>query len=90
MTTYPGGPKGAQYNTKTGEFKSYAQGQAEGMIAGNGSDMYFGIYAGAVIQKMDTDTLKINTLFNLKDVYEQDRPYIMKFENDKLLIWYNS
>lgn len=86
MTTYPGGPKGARYDTKTGEFESYSHGQAEGMIAGNGSDMYFGIYTGAVIQKMNTDTLKIETLFNLKDKYEQDRPYIMKFENDRLLI----
>ncbi|WP_053600652.1 FIMAH domain-containing protein [Bacillus sp. FJAT-18017] len=86
MTTYPGGPKGARYNTKTGEITTYSQGQAEGMAAGNGSDMYFGIYSGASIQKMNTDTLKTETLFNLYDVYEQDRPYIMKFENEKLLI----
>ncbi len=86
MTTYPGGPRGAQYNTKTGAFQSYAHGQAEGMIAGNGTDMFFGIYTGAVIQRMNTDTLEIKTLFNLNDIYEQDRPYIMKFENDKLLI----
>ncbi|WP_243298494.1 carbohydrate binding domain-containing protein [Bacillus litorisediminis] len=86
MTTYPGGPKGAQYNPKTNKFVSYAQGQAEGMVAGNGSDLYFGIYPGAVIQKMNTETLKIDTLFNLKDAYEQDRPYIMKFEDNKLLI----
>lgn len=86
MTTYPGGPRGAQYNTKTGAFQSYAQGQAEGMIAGNGTDMFFGIYTGAVIQKMNTETLEISNLFNLKDEYEQDRPYIMKFEDDKLLI----
>lgn len=86
MTTYPGGPKGARYNTKTGEVTTYSQGQAEGMIAGNGSDMYFGIYSGASIQKMNTDTLEVKTLFNLYDEYEQDRPYIMKFENEKLLI----
>ncbi|MDR4890100.1 carbohydrate binding domain-containing protein [Fredinandcohnia sp. QZ13] len=86
MTTYPGGPKGARYNTKTGEITTYSQGQAEGMVAGNGSDMYFGIYSGASIQKMNTDTLEVKTLFNLYDEYEQDRPYIMKFENDKLLI----
>ncbi|WP_449537925.1 FIMAH domain-containing protein [Ferdinandcohnia sp. Marseille-Q9671] len=86
MTTYPGGPKGARYNTKTGEMISYTQGQAEGMAAGNGSDMYFGIYSGASIQKMNTDTLEVETLFNLYDEYEQDRPYIMKFENEKLLI----
>lgn len=86
MTTYPGGPKGARYNTKTGEVTTYSHGQAEGMVAGNGSDMYFGIYSGASIQKMNTDTLEIKTLFNLYDEYEQDRPYIMKFENDKLLI----
>ncbi|WP_052427605.1 WD40 repeat domain-containing protein [Neobacillus niacini] len=86
MTTYPGGPKGAKFNPKTEQFVSYSQGQAEGMAAGNGSDMYFGIYPGAVIQKMNTDTLGTETLFNLKDEYEQDRPYIMEFENNKLLI----
>ncbi|MEH7235366.1 FIMAH domain-containing protein [Bacillus sp. JJ1562] len=86
MTTYPGGPKGARYNTKTGEVTTYSHGQAEGMAAGNGSDMYFGIYSGASIQKMNTDTLEFKTLFNLYDDYEQDRPYIMKFENNKLLI----
>ncbi|MFJ7936681.1 FIMAH domain-containing protein [Sporosarcina sp. NPDC096371] len=85
-TTYPGGPKGAQYNTKTGKFVSYSQGQAEGMIAGNGSDMFFGIYPGGSIQKMDTNTLKINAIFNLKDQYEQDRPYIMEFADNKVLI----
>ncbi|MEH7011050.1 hypothetical protein V7087_09525 [Neobacillus niacini] len=86
MTTYPGGPKGAKFNPKTEQFVSYSQGQAEGMAAGNGSDMYFGIYPGAVIQKMNTDTLGTETLFNLKDEYEQDRPYIMEFQNNKLLI----
>jgi hypothetical protein len=86
MTTYPGGPKGAKFNPKTKQFVSYSQGQAEGMIAGNGSDMYFGIYPGAVIQKMNTSTLETETLFNLKEEYEQDRPYIMEFENNKLLI----
>ncbi|MGM9973624.1 MAG: hypothetical protein ACI33K_06260, partial [Clostridiaceae bacterium] len=86
MTTYPGGPKGSKYNTKTGTFTTYTQGQAEGIVAGNGNDLYFGMYPGAIIQKMDTSSLAIETLFNLKDGYSQDRPYIMKFENDKLLI----
>lgn len=86
MTTYPGGPKGARFNPKTGEFNSYLQDQAEGMAAGNSSDMYFGIYPGAVIQKLNTGTMKFENLFNLKDTYEQDRPYIMKFVDNKLLI----
>ncbi|WP_052352760.1 carbohydrate binding domain-containing protein [Neobacillus dielmonensis] len=86
MTTYPGGPKGAQYNPKTNSFVSYSQGQAEGMAAGNGTDMYFGVYPGASIQKMNTETLKQETLFNIKDTYEQDRPYIMKFIENKLFI----
>jgi hypothetical protein len=86
MTSYPGGPKGAQYDPIENKFVSYNQGQAEGMVAGSGSDMYFGIYPGAVIQKMNTDTLEIQTLFNLKDGYEQDRPYIMKYEQGLLLI----
>lgn len=86
MTTYPGGPRGSKFDPRTGIFSSYLHGQAEGMIAGNGNDMYFGIYPGAVIQRMDTETLQIETLFNLKDVYEQDRPYIMQFVEDKLLI----
>lgn len=85
MTTYPGGPKGAQYNPKLDRFLSYEQGQAEGMVAGSGSDMYFGIYPGAKIQKMNTDTLEIETLFELKE-FEQDRPYIMKYAENKLLI----
>ncbi|MEH7247374.1 hypothetical protein V7114_11400 [Neobacillus niacini] len=86
MTTYPGGPKGAKFNPKTKQFVSYSQGQAEGMVAGNGTDMYFGVYPGAVIQRMNTDTLVTETLFNLKEEYEQDRPYIMEFDNNKLLI----
>ena len=86
MTTYPGGPKGAQYNPKTNSFVSYSQGQAEGMAAGNGTDMYFGIYPGASIQKMNTETLEQETLFNIKDTYEQDRPYIMKFIENRLFI----
>ena len=86
MTTYPGGPKGAQYDPKTNQFASYNHGQAEGLVAGKGNDLYFGMYPGAVIQKMDTETLKLTTLFNLKDTYEQDRPYIMQFAEDKLLI----
>lgn len=85
MTTYPGGPKGSQYNTKTGQFVTYAQGQAEGIIAGNGTDLYFGMYPNAVIQKMNTETLAMETLFSL-DIEEQDRPYIMKFIENKLLI----
>ncbi|MEK5186956.1 carbohydrate binding domain-containing protein [Solibacillus sp. FSL W7-1324] len=86
MTTYPGGPKGSRFNTKTNQFVTYSQGQAEGIIAGNNSDLYFGIYPGAVIQKMNTDTLASETLFELKTDYNQDRPYIMKFEDNKLLI----
>lgn len=86
MTTYPGGPKGSEYDPVTNTFRMYNQGQAEGMIAGDGSTMYFGIYPGAVIQKMDTDTGALTNLFNLKDTYSQDRPYIMKYEDGKLLI----
>lgn len=86
MTTYPGGPKGIKFDTKTATYTTYAQGQAEGIIAGNGTDLYFGIYPGAVIQKMNTDTLALETMFNLKTTYEQDRPYIMQFTDNKLLI----
>ncbi|MEO4055359.1 hypothetical protein [Solibacillus sp. CAU 1738] len=86
MTTYPGGPKGSKFNTKTNQFVTYSQGQAEGIVAGKNNDLYFGIYPGAVIQKMNTDTLALQTLFELKTDYDQDRPYIMKFEDSKLLI----
>ena len=86
VSSYPGGPKGAKYTMKDGKYTTYAQSQAEGMIAGKGNTMYFGEYPGAVIKSMNTETLEIETLFNLKDVHEQDRPYIMKFEDDLLLI----
>ncbi len=87
MTTYPGGPKGAQYNTKTGEITHYNQGQAEGIVAGKDNTIYFGIYPGAVIQSMNTTELgKFTTLFEMKKDYEQDRPYIMKYEDDLLFI----
>lgn len=87
MTTYPGGPKGAEYNPKTGEIRTYNQGQAEGIIAGKEDTIYFGIYPGAVIQSMNTaETGKFTNLFEMKTQYEQDRPYIMKYEDDMLLI----
>lgn len=87
MTTYPGGPKGAEYDPKTGEVRMYNQGQAEGIIAGEGDEVYFGIYPGAVIQSMDTnDTGKFTTLFEMKTEYEQDRPYIMQYQDGLLLI----
>jgi len=86
MTTYPGGPKGARFDPRTNTFITYSQGQAEGIVAGNGTDLYFGIYPGAVIQKMNTDTLQVETLFELKPVYEQDRPYIMQFIDNRLFI----
>lgn len=86
VTTYPGGPKGAKYSMQDEKYTSYAQTQAEGMIAGKGNTMYFGEYPGAVIKSMDTQTLELKTLFNLKDNHEQDRPYIMKYEDDLLLI----
>ncbi|MEK4522496.1 hypothetical protein MKX96_12810 [Psychrobacillus sp. FSL W7-1493] len=85
MTTYPGGPKGSKYNIQTGQFVTYSQGQAEGIVAGNGNDLYFGIYGGAAIQRMNTETMAIETLFDLKPE-QQDRPYIMKFVENKLLI----
>lgn len=84
VTTYPGGPRGAKYDVSEGKFVSYAQGQAEGIVAGEGNDIYFGFYPGASFQVMDTETLKTETLFNLKDVYGQDRPYIMEFIEGKL------
>lgn len=87
MTTYPGGPKGTEYNPKTGEIRIYNQGQAEGIIAGKEDTIYFGIYPGAVIQSMNTkEAGKFTNLFEMKTEYEQDRPYIMKYEDDLLLI----
>ncbi|WZU01091.1 hypothetical protein MGH68_16710 [Erysipelothrix sp. D19-032] len=35
---------------------------------------------------MNTTTLEQKTLFNLKDSYAQDRPYIMEFQDDLLMI----
>lgn len=86
VSSYPGGPKGLQVNLKEGTKREYRQMQAEGMAAGEEHTMYFGLYGGAVIQAMDTQSLKQETLFNLKDEYQQDRPYIMKYEDDLLMI----
>ena len=86
VTTYPGGPRGAKYTMETESYNNYAQGQAEGLVAGEKGEMYFGIYPGAVIQKMDTETNKITKLFELKSEHEQDRPYIMKYDDGLLLI----
>lgn len=85
MTTYPGGPKGSEFDPVTRTFRMYNQGQAEGIVAGQGNDLYFGIYGGAVIQKMDTSTGKLTDLFRLKE-HGQDRPYVMTFAEGKLLI----
>lgn len=87
MTTYPGGPKGAEYDPKTQEARMYNQGQAEGIIAGEGDNIYFGIYPGAIIQSMDTkEPGKFQTLFEMKITWEQDRPYIMQYQDGLLLI----
>ena len=87
MTTYPGGPKGAEYDPKTKEARMYNQGQAEGIVAGAGNTVYFGIYPGAVIQSMDTTAPgEFQTLFEMKKTQEQDRPYIMQYQNGLLLI----
>lgn len=86
VTTYPGGPKGAKYSMQEEKYTSYPQGQAEGIVAGEDNEMYFGIYPGASIQRMNTETFEIETLFDLKTTHEQDRPYIMKYEDGLLLI----
>lgn len=86
VTTYPGGPRGAKYSMDKQSYVSYNQGQAEGLVAGEPGEMYFGIYPGAVIQRMNTNTQEIETLFNLKSEHEQDRPYIMKYEDGLLLV----
>lgn len=86
LSTYPGGPKGSEFNPLTGTYRVYNQGQAEGIVAGSGDIQYFGIYPGAKIQAMDTSTGEFTELFNLSEGYEQDRPYIMKYDDGKLLI----
>ena len=86
LSTYPGGPKGSEFDPLTGTYRVYNQGQAEGIVAGSGDIQYFGIYPGAKIQAMNTATGELTELFNLSADYEQDRPYIMKYEGGKLLI----
>lgn len=85
LTTYPGGPRGVEFDPVTGQFRSYSQGQAEGMVAGEGDIQYFGIYPHARIQQMNTATGEITELFSMAE-QKQDRPYIMKYENGKLLV----
>lgn len=86
LATYPGGPKGAEYNPNINNYRVYNQGQFESTIAGEGNIQYFGIYPGAVIQKMDTNTGEITNLFNLGEEYEQDRPYVMRYYDEMLYI----
>ncbi|GAA4291991.1 hypothetical protein GCM10023142_27010 [Anaerocolumna aminovalerica] len=87
MTTYPGGPIGAEYDPRTQEARMYNQGQAEGIVAGDGDTLYFGIYPGAVIQSMNTsEPGKFKTLFEMKTIQEQDRPYIMQYQDGLLLM----
>lgn len=87
LSTYPGGPKGGEYDPITGEITLYNQGQAEGMVAGKEDTMYFGIYPGAAIQSMNTrEPGTFTSLFEMKTGYKQDRPYIMQYIDDLLLI----
>lgn len=86
VTTYPGGPRGAKYDISEEAFISYPSGQAEGIVAGNGNIVYFGMYPGAYIQEMNTETQELKTIFELKTDYGQDRPYVMEFIDGLLLI----
>lgn len=86
VSSYPGGPKGMQVNLKTNTKNIFNQMQAEGMTAGDGNKMYFGLYSGAIIQEFDTQTLESKTLFNLKDEYVQDRPYIIDYQDGLLMM----
>ncbi|MER6611289.1 hypothetical protein ABT282_36795 [Streptomyces sp. NPDC000927] len=84
MSGYPGGT-GSRFDPRTGRTTRFPMGQAEGM-AGLGDTMYFGIYPGGIISsaKLDAATPAVSEKFRLGS--EQDRPYVMKAHDGKLLI----
>ncbi|MEF2243594.1 MULTISPECIES: cohesin domain-containing protein [unclassified Paenibacillus] len=84
MSAYPAG-LGAVYNPRTGQRKNLVMEQAEGMIA-YGKDMYLGIYPGGHVYKIDStlSTPVATEVFTIGE--EQDRPYVMKVMDDKIII----
>ncbi|WP_052759566.1 cohesin domain-containing protein [Paenibacillus sp. DMB20] len=84
MSGYPGG-MGAQFDPATLKYTTFVLEQAEGMIA-HGNDMYFGVYPGGHVYKADTTqpVPKAEKVFTIGD--HQDRPYIMKTMEDKIMI----
>ncbi|UNK17343.1 cohesin domain-containing protein [Paenibacillus sp. N3/727] len=84
MSGYPGGIA-AQFDPVTLKYTMFVLEQAEGMIA-HGNDMYFGVYPGGHVYKADTtqSVPKAEKVFTIGD--HQDRPYIMKTMEDKIMI----
>lgn len=84
MSGYPGGV-GAQFDPVTLQYSTFSLEQAEGMIA-YGDDMYFGVYPGGHVYKADTtkSILSAEKVFTIGE--HQDRPYIMKAMEDKIMI----
>ncbi|MGZ9587370.1 dockerin type I domain-containing protein [Paenibacillus marinisediminis] len=84
MSGYPGG-MGAKFDPRTLQNTAFTLEQAEGIIAYE-NDMYFGTYPGGHVYKVNT-TLpapQVEKVFQIGE--QQDRPYIMKVMEDKLMI----
>ena len=84
LSSYPGGPKLIQRSSSG--VQEIAFPQVEGFAHNEKDTLYLGVYPGAKIYALDPNTLQHQLCFNLKDHYQQDRPYIMKYLDDKLYI----
>lgn len=84
ISSYPGGPKLIQNNGK--ENREIVFPQVEGFAHDEHKHLYLGSYPGAHIYKLNIETLAYEHCFNLKDTYQQDRPYIMKYIDKQLYI----
>ncbi|MCM0647583.1 Ig-like domain-containing protein [Clostridium swellfunianum] len=79
------GSIGIQYDTKTGQSKTFNLGQAEGM-GSLGDKMYFGVYPKAEIYEMNTglETPAVKKIKTIDD--DQDRPFVVTYGDNKLFI----
>lgn len=79
------GSRGSVYNIDTGDFRTIFLDQAEGMVKAN-NDMYFGVYPGGRIYRYDTKKKPDTPELIHRIGQEQDRPFAMFFEENKLYV----
>ena len=84
MGGYPGGQI-AEYNVFTGETVNFEGGQPEAMVAYKDEAVFFGVYPGAHIYRLDNvQPRKLEKVFTVG--HGQDRPYYMDIVGDDLII----